>query len=373
MKILVIAPNLIAGGAERMMVILLQSLIKNGHDVTLFLMKAEGEFINEIPDKVKIVSANFEGRFRSNLIPVMKVLISESKNQDIVIGGLEGISNILALIISKIRRLPSIIWIHCITESRRSLKGLFIKLESCMLASLSSCIVFPSNAALKSFRSVAFCNKIDKLLVIYNAINTDNIERLSNVKLPLTVEIDSINYILGIGRLVPEKRFSLLIDSFVEMKKFGYEGKLLIIGDGPEKKRLESKVLENDLEDSAHIVGFTSNPYPIIKKADAIAVTSSRESFSLVVVEALYLGTPVMCSGTCAGPIEIIENGKFGVVEYCDNPQNIARAILSAIKTKKMFNNNEAEGNRRALDFDAHSFANEWIQCIWAAALSNKK
>ena len=80
-----------------------------------------------------------------------------------------------------------------------------------------------------------------------------------------------------------------------------------------------------------------------------------------------------MCSGTCTGPIEIIENGKFGVVEYCDNPQNIARAILIAIKTKKMFSNKEAEGKRRALDFDAHSFANEWINCILAAALSNKK
>lgn len=373
MRILVIAPNLIAGGAERMMVIFLQSLIKNGHDVTLFLVKAEGEFINEIPSEIKIVSANREGRLRSNLIPVLKILFAESKNQDIVIGGLEGVSNILTVIIANIRRLPSILWIHCITVSTRSLKGLLIKFESCILSSLSTCIVFPSKAALKSFRSTTFFNKSDRQHVIYNAIDIDNIERLASARLPLTIDIDGANYTLGVGRLVPEKRFLLLIDSFIEMKKFGYKGKLLIVGDGPEKNLLENKILVNRLEDSVHIVGFAFNPYPIIKKADAIAVISSRESFGLVVLEALCLGTPIMCSGACTGPIEVIENGKFGIVEDCDNPLDIARSILIAIESKKICSNKEAEGKRRALDFDIHSFANEWTKCIRAAALSKKK
>lgn len=97
-----------------------------------------------------------------------------------------------------------------------------------------------------------------------------------------------------------------------------------------------------------YFLGALSNPYPYISKAELIVLSSFSESFSLVVAEALALGTNIVSTPTL-GPMEILENGKYGFIyDEFENPNKFASFIMKAINNPL----NSEFLKERALVFD---------------------
>ncbi|MGF1874226.1 glycosyltransferase [Photobacterium frigidiphilum] len=182
-------------------------------------------------------------------------------------------------------------------------------------------LIFVSYAAKCDFFE-NFKSKFDNK-VIYNPVNVNELQVLSNDD---AVEYD--DYIIHVGRFNRAKRHDKLINAFslIEDKKI----KLLLLGDGSDRQKIEVLVKDKNLSNRVIFLGFKSNPYPYIKNAKLLILTSDFEGLPTVVIEALALNTPVVSTDSAGGIREIIGQCE-NMITSRDDITEIARSIDDAL------------------------------------------
>ena len=163
--------------------------------------------------------------------------------------------------------------------------------------------------------------------------------------------------ILGAGRLVKQKNFSLLIKSF-GLVRSRVPCRLLIIGEGSERENLESEARETGFPDDIALIGFEDNPFPFMKQSNLFVLSSSWEGFGNVLVEAMAMGTPVVSTDCPSGPREILMDGKYGPLVPVDDVAGLAKAIedtLSAPLQPEVL-------KERAMNFSVRASAEEYLK-----------
>jgi glycosyltransferase involved in cell wall biosynthesis len=126
------------------------------------------------------------------------------------------------------------------------------------------------------------------LRVITNPCPVEQIDALAQEPDP---EIPAEPYILNVARLVPQKGHELLLEAY---EKSGIRHKLVIVGEGPLKNKLEEKARSLGIADRVYFAGKRKNPYPWMKQADLFVLASEYEGLGIVLTEALACGTPIM-------------------------------------------------------------------------------
>ena len=126
--------------------------------------------------------------------------------------------------------------------------------------------------------------------------------------------------------LSPEKGIDVLIEAFARVQR----GRLVLIGDGDERPRLEALVEERGLVDRVLFAGWLTGPWTAQWALDALVVPSRSEGFGLVVVEAMLAGIPVVATDVGGLP-ELIEQEKTGLLVPADDPDALAGAIARVI------------------------------------------
>jgi N-acetylgalactosamine-N,N'-diacetylbacillosaminyl-diphospho-undecaprenol 4-alpha-N-acetylgalactosaminyltransferase len=140
----------------------------------------------------------------------------------------------------------------------------------------------------------------DKLVAIANPIDVEGIA----AKAAETPKLDvGAGDILAAGRLVKSKNFTLLIRAFAES---GVAGRLVILGEGPERVALTELAAQCGVADRVLMPGFQSNPYPLMRNAGLFVLSSNDEGFPNALVEAMALGAPVIATNCASGPSEIL-------------------------------------------------------------------
>lgn len=149
----------------------------------------------------------------------------------------------------------------------------------------------------------------DIISVISNPVDTVHIARQALEKYPAHPDEP---YVAGIGRLVENKNFGLLIDAFAAAS---IPGKLIIIGDGPLRPALEQKIADYGLEQRIILTGFIQNPFPLLAGAQFFVLPSNAEGFPNGLVEAMSTGTAVISTNCKSGPSEILADKSNLVIE----------------------------------------------------------
>lgn len=132
--------------------------------------------------------------------------------------------------------------------------------------------------------------------------------------------------VLGVGRLARQKNFSLLVRAFAEVRR-DIDAKLLILGEGPERPRLERLVEALGLENDVAFPGYVANPYAYMARASVFVLSSSWEGFANVIAEALAMGAPVVSTDCPSGPSEVLDGGRYGVLVPVDDAAAMADGI----------------------------------------------
>jgi len=140
--------------------------------------------------------------------------------------------------------------------------------------------------------------------------------------------------ILGAGGLRKSKDFPTLIRAF-KILRSKIPAKLVILGEGRQRKKIESLVYKLGLTNDVWLPGFRENPYSFMKQADLFVLSSLWEGSPNVLIEAMALGTPVVSTDCPSGPGEILENGKYGKLVPPAKPHKLAKAILETLKNPK--------------------------------------
>jgi glycosyltransferase involved in cell wall biosynthesis len=139
------------------------------------------------------------------------------------------------------------------------------------------------------------------------------------------------HYWLGIGRLVELKGFHLLLDAYALASRQSALPYLVIAGDGPMRLELEAQARRLGIERQVHFTGHLRNPYPLIRHARLLLLSSLHEGLPTVLVEALALGTPVVATDCGSGPRELLDNGRLGQLVTVNDIPALAQAMLDSL------------------------------------------
>ena len=328
-KILFLIPSLMHGGAEKVLVNLVNNLDQNKYYITLYCIFDEGvnkQFLNK---NVKYRS-KFKKVFRGNS-QLMKLFSPKflyqyfiKEDYDILVSYLEGPA---ARIISGCTnpKTKKVAWIHSdmLNENLASV-GFRNLAEAQTGYNQFDRIVGVSKSVVNSFQKML--QRQVPLQVLYNVNETEKIRLLSR-KNHVDLFPENKITICSAGKLSANKGFDRLLEVHDRLMKEGLLHQINILGIGEDQAKLEKRIKELDFEDSFKLVGFHKNPYQYMIKCDLYVCASHREGFSTAVTEALILGIPVV-STNCSGAHELLgENNDFGIVT-----ENSTDGIYSGLK-----------------------------------------
>jgi glycosyltransferase involved in cell wall biosynthesis len=184
---------------------------------------------------------------------------------------------------------------------------------------------------------------------------------LEHVDHPLFHDDDPV--VLGVGRLVPNKRFELLIEAFSHLRGQS-RARLVILGQGRERDALVDSCRECGLLDVVDFPGFTPNPYAWMRRANVLVLPSRVEPFGLVLIESLYIGTPFIAAGEPPGPRAIHDATGCGTILQRDTATQLAGAIQQELDRPT-----EPEALRRsAARYESMHSAAEYLEILFPSA-----
>ncbi|MBI4667861.1 MAG: glycosyltransferase [Elusimicrobia bacterium] len=171
----------------------------------------------------------------------------------------------------------------------------------------------------------------DKIEVIYNAVEESNVLRRSRQDVAAGCRFPSNQALMAmIGRLDDQKGIDYLLQAVKTMVSKKINIGLLLIGDGPERKRLREAAGRLNLDQHVHFLGFQQNPMPLLAASQALVLSSLEEGLPFVVLEAMALGKPVVSTAVGAVP-EAVKNGESGILIAPRDPAALAQAMETII------------------------------------------
>jgi glycosyltransferase involved in cell wall biosynthesis len=194
------------------------------------------------------------------------------------------------------------------------------------------------------------------LTAIYNPFHFDEIEKLAAKKLNLPSKIIGKDYLLHIGALtLQQKRQDVLIKAFALS---GLTCNLVLLGKGKDEKKIRTLIKSHGVSDRVFLAGFQANPYPWIKHARMLVLSSDYEGFGNVLVEAMALNTPALSTNCPTGPSEIFSHG----MRECLVPNGNIQVL--AEKMRKFFAKPPHIDKKNLKRFDAIVIAHEYLKLI---------
>lgn len=197
-------------------------------------------------------------------------------------------------------------WVHCDLKKREELASQADSLKK--FYQTYDRVVCVSETVRRSYISL-FGND-PEATVVYNVNDEADVLQKSEA---FSVEKPDVPTFLAVGRLSYEKGNDRLLDACKLLKDAGYDFRLWLVGDGPERDNLTNQVTACGLEENVKFWGFQTNPYPYMDAADVIVTPSRFEGFSTVVTEAMILGKCVVTT-PCSGMDELLGDNKFGLI-----------------------------------------------------------
>lgn len=339
-RILFIMPSLVGGGAEKVLFDLVKSLDKEKYEIDLFLIENEGVYIEDIKKNINNYNCLFSTkRPKINKIKIFQKFISLFRRPKLLLfrkGWIDPIDKKYDVEIAFLEGWPTeylanrktvakkIAWVHTDLEKHRVLSK---KVEEKVYDKMDT-IVCVSQDSKKSILKL-YPNIQNKTEVIYNPILKEEILEKAAAKVEKITDENKITLIAS-GRLKEEKGFDILLKAHKELLEEGLDYNLKILGDGPLRKKIENYILENKLQKNTELLGFKKNPHAYVKQADVFVVSSRYEGYSLVLAEAMVLGLPII-STKCIGPLEILNNGEYGLLVECEDVLSLKNGLKKMI------------------------------------------
>lgn len=352
-RVLFMIPNLMHGGAEKVLVNLVNNMDSNEFDITVMTLFDEGvnkQFLRKDINYISHYKKAFRGNSHYLKLFSPRLLFRKfiKEDYDIIVSYLEGPT---ARIVSGCDnpKTKIISWIHCTIKSKEEFSiGFRDYNEALECYSKFDKMIFVSKGTLDHFNN--FIKLGNKCKVLYNVNDSSHIKDCSIEESEIKDEISSEISIIGVGKLMHVKGFIRLLKIHKKLIMSGYNIHTYILGKGPEENDLIEYINENNLNNSVSLLGYQTNPYKYVSKCDLLVCSSYSEGFSTAATEALIVGTPV-CTVEVSGMKEMLgENNEYGVVvdnddealykaikELLDNPQLLAHYKEKAIERGKEF------------------------------------
>lgn len=351
-KLLFLIRDLGHGGAEKVLVNLVNHMDRDKFDITVMTLFDEGVNKQFLAPHIKYKSC-FKKSFPANshflklFSPSLLHKLFIKDTYDIEIAYLEGPS---ARVISgcKNNLTKLISWIHIEFESQKAAASSFRSIneaEKCY--NKFNKIIGVSQKVISNFTNNLNINTDTD--VLYNTNNTSDILEKSQEDIEIAFSNQNYN-LCAVGRLIPHKKFDRLLRILKKLLQYHPCTHLYILGTGSQEQELKNWCINNNINNNVTFLGYQENPYKFVSKCDLFTCASLKEGFSTAATEALIVGTPV-CTVEVAGMKEMLgENNEYGIVtenseeslyegikSLLDNPDLLKHYKEKAIERGKFF------------------------------------
>lgn len=332
MKTIAIFSNdLSVGGIQKSLYNLLNNIDLIEYQVDVYLLRDNNFYQDKIPKRVNIYYLN-NNRKIFMLIPfsLLKLIYRYkgiSKAYDIAID-YDSYQPLTAINTLKCQAKKKIMWIHSDWEKKYQydkkfrISFFFTKKKNKEFDEY----VGVSEGVIKPFKKINKLNQ-KKFRIIPNLINKEEILKKATEECKLMVDTKNYN-LCSVGSMVYAKGFDLLIDYIKDLTKYRKNFHLYLIGDGPERKKLEEQVKEYKIDNYVTFLGYQKNPYKYMNLMDGFILTSRYEGQGMVLWEAKVLGLEIFMTKN-------LEKYNPGLEGYKD----IVNVLKNAEKKEKKQNN----------------------------------
>lgn len=323
-RVLFIIPSLCGGGAERVVVTLLQHLDRTRFDLALAVVNTrDAAFRNQVPSDVEFIDLGCR-RVRHALPAIVRMLWQ--RQPDVVLSTLGHLNLALAILRPLLPRSTRYLARETIVVSQglveyrkrwlwawayRKFYGRFDR-------------VICQSEDMRDDLVGRFGINVASTVVIHNPVDLEGIDAaVRGRSAPLPRPSGGTVHAVAAGRLVAQKGFDILIDALALAHRSDIY--VTVLGEGALRQELLARATERGLGDRVHFAGFSHEPYPVIAAADLFILPSRYEGFPNVVLEALACGTPVVANPAPGGVREILDG-----VEGCVVAEDVSAPSLAA-------------------------------------------
>jgi len=325
-------PSVRTGGAQRVVVNLTQGLAARGLPVDVVLAAADGAFLEQLPSAVRVVDLG-AGRLLRSLLPLARYLRRERPR--VLVSSMSH-ANLIALWAGKLAggQVPVVVTEHCTMSRSNAVPHQFDRpLLPALLRAFypwaASVVAVSKGAADDLARSTGLPRQ--DMEVVYNPVITSALIELSRTPpdhpwfAPGQPPV-----ILGVGRLTPAKDFPTLLRAFAEVRR-RRPARLMIVGEGPERPRLEALIGELRIGEDTALPGFREDAAAYMAACSVFVLSSAWEGLPTVLIEAMATGARVVATDCPSGPREILQGGRLGPLVPVGDASALADAIVAML------------------------------------------
>ena len=347
MKIVFCLASLGSGGAERVVSLLANKMSNDGHEVQVICLKVN-EVYYQLHEKVKVVMAMEKSWNRfSELFWLRRYLKREKPN--VVIPFTEGvycftIASLLGTgipVIASERLDPS-----AMSWNRKLLKKLLLPYADWLVVQTKK---------IKEY----FPQKIQrKTSIIYNPVNEEVFKTSSDISY-----LQKENRIISVARLYPQKNQQMMIRAFAQIANQYPDWKLIIFGEGPLRKELESLISSLNLNDQVLLPGRTEHVIDEMRKSKIFCLSSDYEGMSNSMIEAICVGLPIV-STKVSGTNELVQNEINGYLVEIGDLKGMIYGLKKLIRDESRILRMGQNSKRKSQLFHIDNIAEEWLYLI---------
>lgn len=330
--VVLLLPELEAGGAQRVMLLLAREFAARGHRVDLVLLQATGPLLAEIPDNVRLVDLAARthglGQLGFTLSSIRRLgAWLRRERPDALLSTITG-ANLVAILARRAAGIPLRLAIreavtlenHTSTVRRRAMRWLYPRADAVIALTEVMAAQLVRDLAVPSGRIHCIPNPVDAKRILARGS-----EPLAHPWL----EDPNIKVVISAGRLIPQKDYTTLLRAFALLPP-EVPTRLIIVGEGPERPRLEALATELGIGTRIHLPGFDANPWRWMARADLFVLSSLWEGHPNALLEALTLGLPAISTEYDPSVREMSEVGRPDLVAPAD-PKQLAEHIQRAL------------------------------------------
>ena len=335
-NVVLFMPNVGGGGAERVMLTVARGMVDAGVKVHLILASAKGPYLADVPEGVELVDLK-----ALRVLAALPSLVRELRRirPHAALGTLP-YANLVLLWAARIADPRIRVYLREANTPSQVLTGSSnLKDRAEMRLSkafyrLAEGVVAVSDGVARDVQEYLGVPK-EKITTIYNPVVTPDIPGLAAQAPEHPFFKSGSPVIVAMARLEPQKDISMLIRAFKRLKTThsrARDARLLVLGEGRERQRLEQLIHELQLDDSVDLPGFVENPFSYISHANVFALSSRREGLPGSLIQALACGTTIVSTDCPSGPTEVLDGGRYGQLVRVGDTEAMANALARALR-----------------------------------------
>ena len=331
MRVALLLPELVGGGAERVLLEVAHGLVEHDIDVDIVLVRSGGALRDSVPNGARVIDLHvkrtlFAGR------RLRRYLARERPT--VVISALTP-TNVANIVVTRLvrPRIPAIVTQHSMTAAHSTTKAD----RAGLLAARWS---FPH-----ADRVVAVSEGVATDLVDAVGIDEEQISVIPNPVISSRLFADAQaaaahpwlvhkvgRVVLAAGRLTAQKDFATLLRAVALLPS---DHRLVLLGEGELRHELTELAERLGIRERVDLPGYAANPYPSFASADVVVLSSRSEGLPTVLIEALPFTCGIVSTDCPSGPREILDEGRWGRLVPCGEPAALADAIEAEITARR--------------------------------------